>query len=128
MKENFSFTYHTARATRYNLSGRIANTSPTKANFGKPEDAKPRVYVPSGYDSRAAEEKSAIELKRLLLVSWSASRPGKSRFFFVAPENYRKGGEYNETEIRFDCVASGAQDSDYRQRYGGGTQGVVVVM
>lgn len=128
MKENFSFTYHTARATRYNLSGRIANTSPIKANFGKPKDAKPRVYVQSGYDSRAAEEKPTTELKRLLLVSWSASRPGKSRFFFWAPENHRKGGEYRETEICFNRAESGAQDSDYRQRYGGGTQGIVAVM
>jgi len=127
MKGKFSFTYHTARATRYNLSGRIAITSPIKANSGKPEDAKPRVYVPSGYDSRAAEEKLATELQRLLLVSWSASRAGKSRFFFMAPENYRKGGEYHETEIRLDCVESGAQDSHYRQRYGGGTQGVVMM-
>jgi hypothetical protein len=46
----------------------------------------------------------------------------------MAPENYRKGGEYNETEIRFARAKSGAQDSNYRQRYGGGTQGVVAVM
>ena len=128
MKGNFSFTYHTARVTRYNLNGRITNTSPIKANFGKPEDAKPRVYVQSGYDSRAAEEKSATVLKRLLLVSWIAPRPEKSRFFFMAPEFNSKGGEYNETEIRFDRAEGSTQDSDYRQRHGGGTQSVVAVM
>lgn len=113
---------------RHNLSGRIQYTSPIKANSGKPEDAKPRVYVQSGYDSRAAEEKRITELKRLLLVSWSASRPSKRRFFFAAPQNNRIGGENNEAEIRLNRAASSAQDSDYRQRYGGGTQGVVMVM
>lgn len=128
MTRIFSFTYQTAADIRHNVGGRVQHTSPIKANSGKPEDAKPRVYVQYGYDSRAAEDKSVMAFQRLLAVSWRASRASKSRFFFAFPPNHREGGEDHEAAIRFAGIARGAQDADVRQRYGGGTQGVVVMI
>jgi hypothetical protein len=129
MKGKFIFTCDSFEATRYNLtsSSQFGSTSPITANPEKSGDAKPRVYVQTGYDRRVAEE--TLRLQRLLLVDHIASVPGKSRFLFVAPRpSNRKGGDFHEADDCVVCSESGSQDSDRRRRYGGGTQGVVMVM
>jgi hypothetical protein len=79
-------------------------TSPILANFGKPKDAKPRVYVQSGYDSRVAEGTLHGSSQRLLLALGFASSPVTSRFLFsVVQSRSRKGGDFHEADVCVPC-------------------------